>query len=162
MNRHGDKSGVDDLPALEFDTKIGQRLVQALKQRIGELVFLEGFAKHPYGARIGHVARQFKSEKTHEGEPVADLVLQPFVGQIVQALQNKQLEHEHAAGGLAPGGGLAFLGVDARKDGTEYLPVNHGVEPFQWVASFTQTGVAVLKVKQAGLHSRSVAGFEDL
>ena len=52
---------------------------------------------------------------------------------------------------------LAGFGVDPRKDGTEYLPVDDGIEPFQGGARFGKTGVAVLKVKQAVLHDRSVA-----
>ena len=151
LNRYGDKGGVDDLPAFEFDAKVGQRLVQAFKQRIGELVFLERFAERPYGAGIGYVSGKAKPQKAHEGEPVADLVLQPFVGQVVQALQYEQLaprdtapaghKHEHAANRLAPGGVLAFFGVDAFQQGAEDFPLDDGVEPFQRIARFTQTGV---------------------
>ncbi len=37
--------------------------------------------------------------------------------------------------------------LDAGGDGTEYLPVDDGVKPSQWVACFRDAGVAVLKVK---------------
>jgi hypothetical protein len=95
-------------------------------------------------------------------KPVGDLVLQAFVGQVVQALQDEPLEHEDATGRLAPRRALAFFGVDPQKNGTKDFPVNDGIEPFKGIARFAQTGVAVLKVEQAGLHGTSVAGSGDL
>jgi len=162
LNRYGDKGGVDDLSAFEFDTEVGQRLIEILEQGFNQAVFLDGFAECPRGVRIGYVARQLKPEEAHEGEPVADLVLQPFIRQVVQTQQNEQLEHEHAAGGTAPGSGLAVFGINSLQQGTEDFPVNDGIQPFQCVARFAQTGVALLKLKQAGLHGRSVAGLGDL
>lgn len=93
----------------------------------GLAVFLEGVAVGPNGAGIGYVTRQLKPEEAHEGKTIRDLELQPLVGQVVQALQNEQLEHAHAAGRLAPGGGLAFFGIDAFEQGTEDFPIDDGV-----------------------------------
>ena len=74
----------------------------------------------------------------------------------MQALQEEHLEHEHAAGGLASGCAFAQCGVDAGENGAKHLPVNDGVEPLQRVACFRESGVAVLKVKQAVLHGVNV------
>ncbi len=154
LDRHGNKGGVDDLSALEFDAQIGQRLIETLEQGVNQIVGLERFAERPDGAGVGHVAREFETEEAHEGEPVGDLVLQAFVGQVVQTLQDEQLEHEDAAGGLVPSSALALFSVNSLKDGTENFPVDDGIKPFKGIARCAQAGVAVLKVEQAGLHGR--------
>jgi hypothetical protein len=106
-------------------------LIEPLEQRINQLVLLQGFTKRPYGAGIGHVPRQFEPQKAHEGEPVADWVLQSLIREVVESLQNQELEHEDAAGWLAPRGVLSFLDVNAIEQGTKQLPVNDGVQTFQ-------------------------------
>ena len=80
----------------------------------------------------------------------------------MQTLQDEQLEHQDATGGLAPGCGLALFGVDPRQNGPEDFPVDDGIEPFKGIARFAQAGVAVFKVEQAGLHGRSVAWLGNL
>ena len=119
-------------------------------------MLFERFTECPHGAGIGDVACQFKTEETHERQAVADLVLQALARQVVQALQDEHLEHEHTADGLASGCAFALCGVDAGENGTKHLPVNDGVEPLQRVACFREAGVAVLKVKQAVLHGADV------
>ena len=89
----------------------------------------------------------------HQSSVLWRLVLQALVGQVIQALQDQQLEHEEAAGGLASRRAFALRGLDAVEDGTEDLPVNHRVEPFQGVACFREAGVAVLEIKEAVLHA---------
>lgn len=111
--------------------------MEPLEQGVHHIVGLEGFAERPDGTGIGHVAREFKTEETHEGKLIGDLELQAFDGKVVQALQDEQLEHEHAAGGLVPGSALALLGVDALKDGAEDFPVDDGIEPFQGIRAAT-------------------------
>ena len=49
-----------------------------------------------------------------------------------------------------------YRAVNTPKEGTEYLPVNHGVESFQRVACFREAGVTVLKIKKAVLHRSNV------
>ena len=63
-------------------------MIELLEQRIDQRVLFEGFTKRPYGAGIGHVPRPFETQKAHEGEPVAHLVLQTFVGEVIEPLQN--------------------------------------------------------------------------
>jgi len=108
-----------------------------------QTVFLDRFAEDSGGAGVGHVAGEFEAEEAHEGQPVGDWVLQPHVGAVVQTLQ----DGENAAEGLAPRRAFAFLHINPRKDGAEYLPVDDGIEPFQRVARFAQAGVAVHKVE---------------
>ncbi len=73
----------------------------------------------------------------------------------MEALQNQELEHEDAASGLAPGGILSFLDVDAFEQGTKHLPVDDGVQTFQRVACAREAGIAILKIEQAVLHRGS-------
>jgi hypothetical protein len=80
------------------------------------------------------------------------LVLQAFVRQAVESLQDEHFEHEHAACWLAPSLALAYLAVHALKDWAKYFPIDDGVESLQWITRFAQAGVSVLKVKEAVLH----------
>ena len=112
-------------------------------------MYLERFAKGPDGTGVGHVAGSLKTKEAHEGEPVGDLKLQAFVGEVVQALQDEHPEHEDAPGGFAPGCALALFGINAFRDGAKDFPVDDGIEPFKGIARFAQAGAAVLKVEQA-------------
>ncbi|RFC33974.1 MAG: hypothetical protein DID90_2727554847 [Candidatus Nitrotoga sp. LAW] len=64
-----------DLAAFEFNTHLSKCLVQAIKQDLSEFVLFEGFTKGLYGTRIGGIACQFNSQKSHERQAVRDLVL---------------------------------------------------------------------------------------
>jgi hypothetical protein len=85
------------------------------------------------------------------------LVLQAFVRQAIESLQDEHFEHEDATDWFAPGFAFTLFTVQALKDGTKYLPVDDGIESLQWVARFAQAGVAVLKVKEAVLHAAPVS-----
>ena len=49
------------------------------------------------------------SEKTHEGEPAAYLVFNPFVGKMVQVLENQHFDQERHINGLSSVVALPFL-----------------------------------------------------
>ena len=147
---------VNDLTAFELDAHLGQRLVKAIKQGVRQFVFPQCFAKSPYGARIGDVACKRHSQKAYERQAVCNLVLQAFVRQTIEPLQDEHFEHENATGWFASGVALAHLGVHAFKNGAKYLPVDNRVEPVQWVTRLAQAGVAVLKVKEAVLRASPV------
>ena len=66
----------------------------------------------------------------HEGQPVADLILDLVVGQVVKRAQDQRLEHQHGVHRLAPRTGLAIrirLAPDPLKSRTKRLPRHHGV-----------------------------------
>ena len=72
----------------------------------------------------------------HQSSVLWRLVLQALVGQVIQALQDQQLEHEEAAGGLASRSAFALAAVEAGEDRTEDLPVDDDVQTLQGVACF--------------------------
>lgn len=122
LDQHRDKDGINDLASFEFNAHLGKYLVLAIKQDLGELVLFEGFTKGPHGTRIGDVACQFNSQKSHERQAVCDLVLQPLVRQPMQALQDEHFEHQDVALGLASSLVFTFFGVNVLKDGAKYPP----------------------------------------
>ena len=156
MSSSAGKGGINDLTAFELDAQFGQRLIQALEQCIGQLVLFESFAKGPHGASIGDVACKRYSQKSHEREAVCNLVLQAFVRQAIESLQDEHFEHENATGWFASSVALAHFGIQAFKDGTKYLPVDSRVEPLQRITCLAQARVAILKVKEAVLHAAPV------
>ena len=44
---------------------------------------------------VGNGVAQPETEEAHPGEPVAQVELTPFVGQVVLGLQDQDLEHQH-------------------------------------------------------------------
>lgn len=72
-----------------------------------------------------------ETQKAHEGEPIRYLELETFIGEVVQALQDEQFEHDYPAQGFTARCAFAFLGINTLKYGTKHLPVDHGVEPLQ-------------------------------
>ncbi len=107
--------------------------------------------------RIGDVACKRHPQKAHERQAVCNLVLQAFVRQAIESLQDEHFEHEDATGWFASSVALAHFGIQAFKDGTKYLPVDNLVEPLQRVTCLAQARVAILKVKEAVLHAAPVS-----
>jgi hypothetical protein len=53
---------------------------------------------------------QAEAQEAHEREPVADLVFDLLIGQVVKRLQHQHLEHHDGVERLAPGVALPRLG----------------------------------------------------
>ena len=152
LDGDGNEGGVNDLAAGHLHTQLQQRLVEACKQIVNDSSILERSAERPHSAGIRYVTREQDTEKTHEGEAVSDLVFELFVGKPILGLQNQHLEHEHTVGGFAPSVVLLRFVANAVKQGAKQLPINGKGKPLQWVANLAEVGVAVVKVKEAGLH----------
>jgi len=82
----------------------------------------------------------------HEGQPIADLILDLVVGKIVKRAQDQRLEHQHGVYRLAPGPGLAIrirLAPDPLKNRAKLLLRNDGVNLDQRVLLRVQARVTV-------------------
>ena len=61
--------------------------------------------------RIGDVACKRHPQKAHERQAVCNLVLQAFVRQAIESLQDEHFEHENATGWFASSVALAHFGI---------------------------------------------------
>ena len=60
------------------------------------------FAKQPDRFGIGHAIRQSQTRETHEGQTVVDQVICPFIGQVVQRLDDQDLNISTGSNGGRP------------------------------------------------------------
>ncbi len=89
---------------------------------------------------------QTKAEKLHERQPVAHLIRDLVVGQVVECAQHQRLEHHHGIQQLAPGPRLALrlgLAPDLLQRRTEFVPGHDGVDLDQRVTLGIKARVAV-------------------
>ena len=77
--------------------------IEALEQRLDQVGLGQRLTEQPHRGRIGHDIFQAKSQKAHEREPVADLILDLLIGQVVKRLQHQNLEHHDGVEGFAAG-----------------------------------------------------------
>jgi hypothetical protein len=80
---------------------------------------------------LGTLPADSTPTKRMNDRPSVTLVLQAFVRQTIESLQDKHLEHEDARGGFAPSLAFTLLLVHALQDRAKYLPVNDGIESLQ-------------------------------
>jgi hypothetical protein len=90
-------------------TIVAQIGVELVKQSFDHSRLRQLLAIKPDRLGIRHRVFNTKIKKTHERKPVAYLILDLFIGQIVELLQNEYLEHQHLIPRRTPGIGLALL-----------------------------------------------------
>ena len=83
-------------------------------------------------------AVEAQPKKPHEREPVAYLVFDPVIRQVVQLLQHQHLEHQHHVDWLGPRVALALFLIDSVQVGAKGFPVNFGIQSNQRVAHLGQ------------------------
>src|SRR5262249_17114429 len=93
-------------------------------------------------------------EKPHERQPVADLIFDLLVGQVVKSLQHQNLEHHHRIERLAAGVALPLLGrgpdyrLDAR---AEALERNNRVKRIERIPLGTDRLKTLVEIEKAWL-----------
>ena len=103
---------------------------------------------------VGHAVLEAQPQEAHERQPVADLILDLIVGEVVERLQNQRLDHDDLVPGLAPGGALALLVRLAPHRAhlrAEALPGHHLVQNDQRVVLGIEAPIALIKVGKAQL-----------
>jgi hypothetical protein len=101
-----------------------------------------------------------KVEKAHEGQAVADQKLCLLVGQIVQALQHKDLEFKDCVVGLATGVAPFLLGLRLRRGldvSAEVLPAHRPLDRLQRIAFGAQRLQPLFEIKKARMPHPSPA-----
>jgi hypothetical protein len=100
---------------------------------------------------------QPKAQKAHEREPVADLIFDLLIGQIVKCLQHQNLEHHDGVEGLAAGVALPLLGCkpNHRLDlGPEALERNKSIKRLERITLGTYRLKTSVEVEKARLPQR--------
>src|SRR3954470_24604656 len=102
-----------------------------------------------------------QAQEAHEREPVADLILDLVVREIVERLQNQRLEDDDLVPGLASGRGLPLLlrlAPNRAQPRTEVLPGHDRVQDNQRILLGIETAIALAEVEETGLpHSCPLA-----
>src|SRR4051794_26303076 len=88
------EGGVDDLAAHGQVAPALQMGIEGLEQRLDQPRLRELLAIQPDRLGVGDPIREAQSQEAHEREPVADLILELVIGEIVERLQNQRLEDD--------------------------------------------------------------------
>jgi len=145
------KGGVYHLAGTRRVALRRQLFVEAGEQHVNQLQGVQALAKQPNGLGIRDAIFELQVQKAHEGEPVAYLILDALVGQVVQLLQHQHLEHEHDINRLGARVALTCLLVHPIQVGAERFPVDLVFQTNQRVAHPGERGGAFRYVKKAWL-----------
>ena len=74
---------------------LGQVGFKLVKQGFDDLRLRQGFTKQPDGLGIGNALIQIEPQEPHEGQSIADLIFGLVIGQIIEALEDEDFEHQH-------------------------------------------------------------------
>ena len=79
LARRRDQAGIDDLPGHRDVTRLAQHRLEAREERFDRAGFRQPFPEQPDRPGVRHAIRKSQAEEAHEGEPVADQELRPFI-----------------------------------------------------------------------------------
>ncbi|PIL19901.1 hypothetical protein P775_12200 [Puniceibacterium antarcticum] len=71
-----------------------------LEQHLHHARLLKGLAIEPDRLGVGHLILQAKPEEPHKRQPIAHLIFNLVVRQVVERAQHQRLEHEHGVIGF--------------------------------------------------------------
>src|SRR4051794_8156439 len=94
------------------------------------------------------------AQEAHEREPVADLILDLIVREVVERLQNQRLEDDDLVPRLASGRGLPLLlrlAPNRSQPRTEVVPGHDRVQDNQRVLLGIETAITLAEIKETGL-----------
>src|ERR1044071_3461232 len=128
--------------------------IEGLEQRLDQPRLRELLAIQPDRLGVGDPIREAQSQEAHEREPVADLILDLVVREIVERLQNQRLEDDDLVPRLASGSVLPLLlrlAPNRAQPRAEILPGHNLVQENQRVFLGIKTAIALVKVEKAKL-----------
>ena len=138
---HRDNRRINHLPAARNKALGVEMVIELVKQIPDHLGLGELFTKQPDRRGIRHRRLDAETQKTHKRKPVAHLIFELFVGQIVELRQDQHLEFQDGIVGLAPGVGLALIAVrtNRRLDLEPETLLRHSrIDNFQRIALLRQ------------------------
>jgi hypothetical protein len=158
LSRNLDETGVNDLPGLDKYPLLIKGLVKAVEQRLDYLFPDQRFPEQPYCFAVRNSATGIKSKKSFEAESVVDLIFDRIIGKTVEALQDKNYEHQYPVkrGTASITAVLKYI-ERLIQDRPKYVPVYMLIKLDQRIFQLGQLFKKILIVKQA----RRVGVFHD-
>jgi hypothetical protein len=93
-----------------------------------------------------------KPQKTGEGKPVSDLILQLLVAEVEEALNDQRLEHQNHIQGFAPGRTFALRFAQSLcQNGAKHLEINPLGQLLQRVVQMAQCGKTLAFIEEGNL-----------
>src|SRR3954468_6467720 len=133
---------------------VEKRGVESIEQRLDQPRLRELLAIQPNCRRVRDPILEAQAQEAHEREPVADLILELVVREIVERLQNQRLEDDDLVPRLASGRALPLLvrlAPNRPQLSAEILPGHDRVQDNQWVLLGIETAIALVKVEDPRL-----------
>src|ERR1700730_9345465 len=134
-----------------------QILAEALKQLLNQTGLRKRLSEQPQRRAVRNAVLDAESQKPRERQPVAHLILDLFVGQIVKRLQHQHPKHHHDVDRLAAGGALflAHQRQHRRLDlGSEALKRHHASNHFQRIALRSNRRKPPVRIEESKLPHR--------
>src|SRR4051812_4035789 len=128
--------------------------IEGIKQHLDQPRLRELLAIQPNSRRVGHPILEAQAQEAHEREPVADLILDLVVREIVERLQNQRLEDDDPVPRLASGRGLSLLvrlAPNRAQLSAEILPGHDRVQDNQRVLLGIETAIALAEIEETRL-----------
>src|SRR3978361_1167606 len=128
--------------------------VESSKQRLHQPRLCELLAIQPNCRSVGHPIREAQSQEAHEREPLADLILDLVVREIVERLQYQRLEDDDLVPRLASGSVLPLLlrlAPNRAQPRAEILPGHKLLPENTRILLGIETAIALVKVEEANL-----------
>src|ERR1044071_4746225 len=128
--------------------------IEGLEQRLDQPRLRELLAIQPDRLGVGDPIREAQSQEAHEREPVADLILDLIVREVVERLQNQRLEDDDLVPRLASGRALSlyvWLSPNCAQLSAEILPGHDRVQDSQRVLLGIETAIALAEIEKTGL-----------
>src|SRR6202043_4092567 len=101
--------GINHLAAARNVALRLQMLAKALEQLLNQTGLCKRLSEQPQRRAVRNAVLDAEPQKPRERQPVAHLILDLFVGQIVKRLQHQHPKHHHDVDRLAAGGALLLL-----------------------------------------------------
>ena len=103
------ESRVNNTASSGYDVGFFELVGESVKQFSYNSVLGERIAEKPDRLGVRDTVFEVETKETHESDAVVNLELCLLIAEIIDALQNKYLEHEDAVIGRASAGALGFL-----------------------------------------------------
>src|SRR4051794_6734651 len=128
--------------------------VEGIEQRLDQPRLGELLAIPPNCRRVRDPIREAQAQEAHEREPVADLILELVVREVVERLQNQRREDDDRVPRLASGRArplLLRLAPNHAHLSAEVLPGHDRVQDNQRVLLGIETAIALAEIEEAKL-----------
>ena len=118
---------------VHYQVLLPQESVEVGKESVIEILSRQLLFECPDGSGVGHFVSACQSEEVPETRAVNYLIFNLFVAQVVHALQDEYLEHQHIVVRFSPRLRQAIT-VQARLQRlTEHLEINRSRKPLKWI-----------------------------